>query len=1243
MKERMHFVRMIVLCLMAAFLAVAVLTFGASERAQAGTSEPEPLGDAGSGWIFDEGVNFIPNVDVNPDLATGPGGTLHAAWQHDANGMGNWDICYASSVDGGKTWSLCVLVASFNIETNPDIAVSPQDGRIFIAYEMEQVAGNREIFVAYSDDGVGWFSVMVSAGPMDEFNPSITLEHDMPVYRVHVAFEEDVPGSGHDLHVYGSPDMGVSWLPLYDYGMGDMAIYSSPKLEYQRCTDALPRIYMLHFIDSIEVRILWSEDNGMTWLGPGTLWSSPELKGGLTVAASRDGDTLMVAWHLEVPTDYRMEYVYDLDPTTPGAGWGFDFFDTPGLNDRAPELTVDGEGTTSTSTGGRFHMVFTVATNYLYYISVNTDMTGGFSTAIPTDSVASPSPGSPKGLTTQNRGGTWYPAVAWMDNRIGDWDIFYTTPGSRVTVDANITGLYMFVDGQNITLPKAYNWPAGLNHSFDVPSPQNINATARAVWLDWSDTGAQNHSVQATTLDTIYTAGFMFQHRVSFLANPAVGGLQARIDGMLEILPKSYWWFIGSDHEIFAPSPQLDTGSSRWVFDYWSDFGPQLHDITVLGDRTYTCFFIREYYVTIDTNPTGLDVEIDASTYVAPQSFWWEEGSMHDLNAPSPQSGGMGMRYVFLSWSDSLPQSHVITVNGPGTITANFGIQYQIDFGTNPPGLNVEIDTITYPTPQSFWWDEGSMHFIDVVSPQSGGPGVQYVFSLWSDLGPQGHSIVISGPDTLTATFTRQYYLTVTSSYGITNGEGWYDEMTDAYAGLDTDVYVVVPNADRFVFSQWGGDATGVDYSQSLPIMMDMPKTALAIWQEQFYLTVTSPYGVTSGEGWYDSGWQAYAGLDTDVYIAIPNAERFVFTSWGTDASGLDYSQSDPIDMIMPRLATALWTQQFYLTVDSTYGTTFGEGWYDQMTDAYAGLDIDTWVVTPNQERWAFYQWAGDASGVDYLQSDPISMDSAKFAQADWMQQFYLTVQSPYGTTSGEGWYDGGTLAYAGLDIDMYVVTPNAERWLFASWGGDATGANYLQSDPINVDQPMAADAIWQQQFYLTVTSPYGTPSGEGWFDPGATVFAGLDIDLVVIVPNEERYIFSNWGGDAAGSDYLQSDGILMDSPKTADAIWRHEYSLSIQSTYGTPIGEGWFEEMTAVPAGLDIGIYVVTPGEERFVFLQWTGDATGIDYMASDSIVMNGPKTANAQWTHEYYLTVDTSYGTPTGEGWYEDGTEAY
>ena len=108
---------------------------------------------------------------------------------------------------------------------------------------------------------------------------------------------------------------------------------------------------------------------------------------------------------------------------------------------------------------------------------------------------------------------------------------------------------------------------------------------------------------------------------------------------------------------------------------------------------------------------------------------------------------------------------------------------------------------------------------------------------------------------TATAHYRLEYYLTVLSPFGTVGGEGWYPSGSTAYATLDTGI-VDHGNGTRRVFTNWSGDASGNNYAQSDPITMDGPKTAVANWKTQYYLTVrTDPPGITiiPGEGWYDS------------------------------------------------------------------------------------------------------------------------------------------------------------------------------------------------------------------------------------------------------------------------------------------------------------------------------------------------------------------------------------------------------
>ena len=59
----------------------------------------------------------------------------------------------------------------------------------------------------------------------------------------------------------------------------------------------------------------------------------------------------------------------------------------------------------------------------------------------------------------------------------------------------------------------------------------------------------------------------------------------------------------------------------------------------------------------------------------------------------------------------------------------------------NPPGLSFTVDGTNYTSAQTFNWTPGSNHTIATTSPQSGGTGVQYAWSAWSDGGAMAHII----------------------------------------------------------------------------------------------------------------------------------------------------------------------------------------------------------------------------------------------------------------------------------------------------------------------------------------------------------------------------------------------------------------------------------------------------------------------------------------------------------------------
>lgn len=84
--------------------------------------------------------------------------------------------------------------------------------------------------------------------------------------------------------------------------------------------------------------------------------------------------------------------------------------------------------------------------------------------------------------------------------------------------------------------------------------------------------------------------------------------------------------------------------------------------------------------------------------------------------------------------------------------------------------------------------------------------------------------------------------------------------------------------------------------------------------QLQYYLRVVSPYDTPSGEGWYFNGTNAFASLANGV-IDYGNGTRAIFTHWSGDASGTNYSKSEPIYMNQNKTAIANWKTQHLLAV----------------------------------------------------------------------------------------------------------------------------------------------------------------------------------------------------------------------------------------------------------------------------------------------------------------------------------------
>src|SRR5256712_152048 len=163
--------------------------------------------------------------------------------------------------------------------------------------------------------------------------------------------------------------------------------------------------------------------------------------------------------------------------------------------------------------------------------------------------------------------------------------------------------------------------------------------------------------------------------------------------------------------------------------------------------------------LTASTNPAGLKVQIDGTTYTSPAQKVVLLGSTHSVSLPDPQASGSTSRYIWTSWSDGGARPHTVTLDTDLSLAATFKKQFQAKFAispTGPPSPSILVDNASYLGPTTLWWDQGSAHWLEAPSPQLIAPDSRFAFVSWSDSGARAHGVTAEPGVGGTATFQPQ-------------------------------------------------------------------------------------------------------------------------------------------------------------------------------------------------------------------------------------------------------------------------------------------------------------------------------------------------------------------------------------------------------------------------------------------------------------------------------------------------------
>jgi len=314
-------------------------------------------------------------------------------------------------------------------------------------------------------------------------------------------------------------------------------------------------------------------------------------------------------------------------------------------------------------------------------------------------------------------------------------------------------------------------------------------------------------------------------------------------------------------HGSIIPSMAIwaDEGEN-WTFTFYPEPGYVVSTITVDGmpvpiSNHYTFSNVRSNHkidvtfeeiskipTTIDSNPTREKlILVDGNLTMTPHTFYWIPGSVHTLAATSTQNGEVGVRYNFLSWSDSGEQTrNYIASDTPTIIKANYTTQYLLTVKTNTGTVSPQSGT---------WYNAGSRITVKAEAPTAV-EGESFVFGGWkgSFTGYTGGNnpsaeIIMNRPITEETKWQHAYELKIESAYGNATNAGWYEVNEIVHATIPETVIVKNNVCARFI--GWSGDASGTK-SISDAITMNSPKRVKAEWITQYQL-VFSQSGLDGG------------------------------------------------------------------------------------------------------------------------------------------------------------------------------------------------------------------------------------------------------------------------------------------------------------------------------------------------------------------------------------------------------------
>jgi len=134
----------------------------------------------------------------------------------------------------------------------------------------------------------------------------------------------------------------------------------------------------------------------------------------------------------------------------------------------------------------------------------------------------------------------------------------------------------------------------------------------------------------------------------------------------------------------------------------------------------------------------------------------------------------------------------------------------------------------------------------------------------------------------------------------------------------------------------------------------------------------------------------------------------------------------------------------------------------------YATVEVPSEIVGADNSKLTFSNWSqfGSANPLRILMNSTVNLI------ANFTTDYWVSVNSPYGSPQGSGWYPYGANVNYGVNSPLDLG--NGTRRMFVQWQGDSNSTSPQGS--LTVNSAKQLNAIWETQYALTI-SAQGLPS----------------------------------------------------------------------------------------------------------------------------------------------------------------------